>query len=185
VGVTATARADFQTSAPAETAGIPIIACAPATEPITPANQFLGILETPTIANPLARTSQNMAGVLNENAAQDEAGATLELPPLPGSASLFLSALVSMGAWHLVRSVRNVRLESLPEWYHAGGPSQIGHAVPFNLDCRLIAIDYESLEPFHPDPIRFYHRYSEQGSGWEGRSIFPIADPRAPPPLSF
>jgi hypothetical protein len=185
VGVAATARADFQISAPRETASIPITACAPATEPITPANQFLGILEAPTIADPLTGASQNMTGVLNETAAQDEVGATLELPPLPGSASLFLSALVSMGAWHLVRSVKHVRLESLPEWYHAGGPSQIGHAVPFDLGFSLTPVAFGSFQPPNCDRIRLYHRHREQRARCEDQFFFTSEDSRAPPSLSF
>ncbi len=57
-----------------------------------------------------------------------------ELPALPGSAQLFLSAMLSMGGWQLVRSARHLHWGGLPEWYHTGGPLQIGHAVPFDLD---------------------------------------------------
>lgn len=61
-------------------------------------------------------------------------GEIRELPGLPGSASLFLSAVLSMGGWHLVRSARQLHWGALPEWYHTGGPLQIGHTVPFDLN---------------------------------------------------
>lgn len=51
----------------------------------------------------------------------------------PDSASLFLVALGSMGVWQLSRSSRKLHLGVTPEWYHAGGPSQVGHATPLDL----------------------------------------------------
>lgn len=56
-----------------------------------------------------------------------------ELPGLPSSSELFLSAMLGMGAWQLVRSTKHLHLASVPEWYHHGGPTQIGHAVPCDL----------------------------------------------------
>lgn len=56
-----------------------------------------------------------------------------ELPGLPSSSELFLSAMLGMGAWQLVRSTKHLHLSSVPEWYHHGGPAQIGHAVPCDL----------------------------------------------------
>ena len=56
-----------------------------------------------------------------------------ELPEAPNSAALFLCALGSLGAWHLTRSARKLHFGSIPEWYHTGGPVQIGHAVPVDL----------------------------------------------------
>lgn len=78
-----------------------------------------------------------------------------ELPALPGSASLFLSAIVSMGAWHFVRRARNIQLGDLPDWYHPDAPKQIGHAVVFDLDfvplaiCRFECSDGEKWRPPH------------------------------------
>jgi len=56
-----------------------------------------------------------------------------ELPGLPSSTELFLSAMLGMGAWQLVRTTKHLHLASVPEWYHHGGPVQIGHAVPCDL----------------------------------------------------
>ena len=58
---------------------------------------------------------------------------TRQLPPGPGSTGLFLSAVGSLGAWHLSRSARRLHLLHVPDWYHTGGPTQIGHAFAFEL----------------------------------------------------
>jgi hypothetical protein len=55
------------------------------------------------------------------------------LPDTPDSASLFLVALASAGVWQLGRSTRKIHLGAMPEWYHAGGPAQVGHATPLEL----------------------------------------------------
>ena len=80
------------------------------------------------------------------------AGAVRELPPLPGSAQLFLSAMLSMGAWQAFRSTRNWHWAALPDWYHSGGPIQIGHAVPFDLN-------------FNAPPLCAFDSAGEQGGG--------------------
>ena len=69
-----------------------------------------------------------------------EAGEIREMPHVPGSAQLFLSALLSMGAWQVVRSVKNVRLGQVPEWFHPGGPDQIGHAVAYDFDLHTLPL---------------------------------------------
>ncbi len=66
--------------------------------------------------------------------------AVIELPPAPSSAGLFLSAMLSVGAWQLVCSSRDLNLSALPDWYHTGGPVQIGHATPFDLNFNALAL---------------------------------------------
>ena len=63
-----------------------------------------------------------------------------DLPAVPGSAQLFLSAMLSVGAWHMVRSAKHFHLADIPEWYHPGGPAQVGHAVPFDLDFSALLV---------------------------------------------
>lgn len=53
-----------------------------------------------------------------------------DLPPLPSSATLFLSAMLTAGAWHVTRNARHLHLGPLPDWYHSGGAVQVGHVVP-------------------------------------------------------
>lgn len=64
--------------------------------------------------------------------ATDLAPAVQNLPALPGSSGLFLSAMLSVGAWHAVRRTGNLHFGHLPAWYHAEGPLQIGHRVAFD-----------------------------------------------------
>ena len=62
-----------------------------------------------------------------------------ELPAGPGGATLFLMGVGCIGAVKLGRSVRGLHLQSLPDWYHAGGPMQIGHVSAINPDLTAPA----------------------------------------------
>lgn len=66
--------------------------------------------------------------------------AELHVPPLPGSARLFLGAMLSVGAWQVVRSARDARLGMLPEWYHSGAPAQIGYTVLCELHVNALPV---------------------------------------------
>jgi len=57
-----------------------------------------------------------------------------QLPAGPGGATLFLMGVGCLGAVKLGRSARGLHLQSLPDWYHTGGPLQIGHAAAFDFD---------------------------------------------------
>ncbi|MEW6200091.1 MAG: hypothetical protein AB1601_15685 [Planctomycetota bacterium] len=76
-----------------------------------------------------------------------EARDVLPLPGGPDSSALFLWALGGLGAWQLGRYTRKWHLSALPEWYHTGGPAQVGHAQ--RLDLERITLDvplwYDSL----------------------------------------
>ena len=121
------------------------------------------------------------------NFASDSAAArdVRVLPPLPGSAALFLSAVFSMGGWHLVRSARHAHWSNLPEWYHTGGPIQIGHVVPFDLDfseqplCIFQPVDAEVGER------HFFRRPARETRPRGDRQCFLIITaPRGPPHVS-
>jgi len=56
-----------------------------------------------------------------------------ELPAPPGSASLFLAAVGSLGAWQLTRSVRRLHSAAVPDWFHTGGPRQIGYRFAIDI----------------------------------------------------
>jgi hypothetical protein len=77
----------------------------------------------------------------------------VELPSGPDSTGLFLSALGSLGFWQLGRSSKKLHLAHLPEWYHAEGPQQIGHAfaLELGLDGSILfdAGDAEVLQDQH------------------------------------
>jgi len=53
---------------------------------------------------------------------------TIELTGRPGSSSLCLYALMSLGLCCVPHWVRRLSSGFIPEWYHEGGPFQIGHS---------------------------------------------------------
>lgn len=105
-----------------------------------------------------------------------------ELPPSPGSAALFLSAALSMGGWHVVRSARHIDLGAIPDWYHTGGPDRIGHAVP-------IDPNFTTLQPCELDvPVGLVAGMPIQPVIWRDRRVpfepqrfLSVAAPRGPP----
>ncbi len=101
-----------------------------------------------------------------------------QLPAAPGSASLFLSAVLSIGAWNLVRSAKHLHF-NIPEWYHTGAPDKIGSTVAFDLVFNeLLPCTFEDVIPERPllrQPRRDYQ--------WrlKPRICVVDADPRGPP----
>lgn len=106
-------------------------------------------------------------------------GGVRPLPPGPSSASLFLSAVLSIGAWHLGRSGRHLHLGHLPEWYHTGCPHQIGHAVPFDFDFGALPLCCHE-QPVGQRPF-LYRVRREQTSRDDGQGFLAITAPRGPP----
>ena len=101
------------------------------------------------------------------------------LPASPSSAKLLLSALLSVGAWHLVRSPKNLHFADVPAWYHPGGPSQIGHATPFDLDFSSLPLCcFEQPAGERP----FLCRVQREEVPRQGLPCFlTITSPRGPP----
>jgi hypothetical protein len=80
------------------------------------------------------------AGLLSEKIA--DTGQTPELQNLrsltdgPGSFALCLYALMGLGLFRSAPWVKKISFQFIPEWYHDGGPFQIGHShavTPENL----------------------------------------------------
>jgi hypothetical protein len=95
------------------------------------------------VLDDLAFESAGFAFVDTSSGAADvssDGEGVLRMPESPGSSALFLSAMMSLGAWHLIRSSREFHFGSMPEWYHSGGPKQIGHVTPFNLDFTSLPL---------------------------------------------
>jgi hypothetical protein len=64
----------------------------------------------------------------------------VDIPPAPGSLALALSALASLGLFQAGRALTRVELIGfVPEWYHTGGPVQVGYATPLDLDFGALA----------------------------------------------
>lgn len=106
----------------------------------------------------------------------------LTLPPSPNSATLCLWALGGLGLWQLSRNSRRLQAAwHVPDWYHTGGPRQIGHATPWNpfgsVVCAVNVLDLPlGLKPAAV-PMRGVQRDPLRPSSCP---IVP-ADPRGPP----
>jgi hypothetical protein len=74
-----------------------------------------------------------------------DAGQTCETQPVPpltegqGSLSLCLYGLISFGVFRSASSIRKLSFGQIPDWYHTGGPSQIGHSFAISPDCLCSA----------------------------------------------
>jgi hypothetical protein len=51
------------------------------------------------------------------------------------SLSLCLYVLMGIGLCKVVPSVRKLPLDCVPDWYHSGGPFQLGHRYALSPDC--------------------------------------------------
>ena len=102
-----------------------------------------------------------------------------ELPPAPSSMALVLSALASLGAYQGVRSFKRMHLNFTPDWYHTGGPAQIGHATPFNLDFGALPVCI--FDQPVARPAFAYRIPRELGSRLRSQFFLLVRSPRAPP----
>ncbi len=108
----------------------------------------------------------------------------MQVPNAPNSLQLVLSALVSAGAWQLTRAAKGVHF-AVPDWYHTGGPCQVGHATPLSLD-RDLSID--ALPSFYDaciDLALMLHPLERIDDARFSSilAFLPPAGPRAPPAL--
>ncbi len=111
----------------------------------------------------------------------------IAVPVSPGSLTVALSSLLTLGGWRLVRQARLVYLVCLPEWYHEGGPGQVGHAIPFDLNTRANVLPICWYQPdclvVSSQPMAHYSR-PERCAPWDSLYFIPTSAPRAPPSLS-
>lgn len=105
--------------------------------------------------------------------------AVIQLPPAPSSMALFFSAMLSLGAWQLARSSRDLHLGPMPEWYHSGAPAQIGHTTVFNFEYSAVALCVFD-EPA-PAPVLSQRIARESRPRVLDQHILSKADPRGPP----
>jgi hypothetical protein len=83
----------------------------------------------------------------------DDVGQTREAKPVPvltdgqSSFSLCLYALLGLGLCRSAPFVKKLHCGCIPEWYHHGGPSQIGHSFAISPDCLRSAPEYCFIQP--------------------------------------
>jgi hypothetical protein len=179
---------------PADPAADSLAGLAKVSEPVPPScvaadtRDVLVPLNIQGVADPLScdpthPSPQPLAGAGQDSAARSE----IALPASPGSLTVALSSLLTLGGWRLARQARLVHLVCLPEWYHEGAPAQIGHAIAFDTGGSLHVL---SVCWYQPDglvvsrhPMAHYSR-PERCAPWDSLYCIPTAAPRAPPDLS-
>ncbi len=104
------------------------------------------------------------------------------LPAPPDSASLFLCAVGTLGAWQIGRSARRLNLSEVPAWLHTGGPAQIGHAVIYDpFDIHLQPLLGPRTVPAAPGPPRPGVRMELPLVPGPCQGFLTAAAPRGPP----
>lgn len=110
--------------------------------------------------------------------AADEA-VVREIRKSPNSLSLYLSVLVGVGGWHFVRSARHFGATVAPDWYHTGGPVQVGHVTPLDLSFGTPPLCLFE-QPVAPQSLS--HRIRpDEGPRLEPQTCLLLAAPRGPP----
>ena len=102
------------------------------------------------------------------------------------SFSLCLYALLSLGLCKSAPLVKKVSLGYIPQWYHDGGPAQVGHSLAISPDCLCSAPVYCFIQPdcTAEDHIPQYH-FATVISLWRKSQFTPAAlASRAPPSMS-
>jgi hypothetical protein len=73
------------------------------------------------------------------------------------SVSLCLYALIGIGLCHSGHWIRKASLGFIPDWYHLGGPSQIGRSIAISPDS-LCSLDCCFVQPqYEPDDLDLEH----------------------------
>ncbi len=118
-----------------------------------------------------------------------EAGQTSETKPAQiltdrqNSLALCLYALLGLGLCRSAPFVKKLHVSCIPEWYHSGGPSQVGHSHAISPDCLCPAPVYcfVQADGATEDPTPQY-RQKAIVSLWRKSQFTPAAlASRAPP----
>lgn len=102
------------------------------------------------------------------------------------SLSLCLSALIGLGLCSSAHCLKKLHFGFIPEWYHSGGPFQIGHSIVVNPDSICPAPAYCFVQPVltaeNPMPIS---RLRNIVSLWRESQYTPeVLFSRGPPNMS-
>lgn len=102
------------------------------------------------------------------------------------SLHLCLYALLSMGLCRSVPYVKKVSLGIVPQWYHDGGPFQIGHSSAISPDCLDAAPIYCFIQPDdRADDLTPRYRPGAIVSCWRTSQFTPsVLASRGPPCMS-
>jgi len=177
----ATVRADMMPLSPSD-AGYqqPLRAWAAADQPgMNPSGPF----DCPGI------TDLSLPPVTSLPRAGSDIGETCERQPVQiltegqDSFSLCLCALLSLGVCKSVPLVKKFSFGYIPQWYHDGGPAQVGHSLAISPDCLCSAPVCCFVQPdrIAENPIPRYH-FPTVVALWRNSQFTPAAlASRAPP----
>ena len=107
----------------------------------------------------------------------------IELTGWPDSYSLCLYALMSLGLCSAPHWVRRLSLGLIPEWYHEGGPFQVGHshaATPESL-CSLQVCFFVPPDGLAEDSLLQYHLGIFLSFRWKSQFTPDVITSRGPP----
>ena len=104
----------------------------------------------------------------------------------PGSLNLCLSALLGLGLFSSAHFVKKLSFSFVPEWYHNGGPFQIGHSYALTPDSLCPVPVYCFIQPVYMAEDSFIqHRYRTVVSIWRKSQFTPtVIASRGPPNIS-
>jgi hypothetical protein len=102
------------------------------------------------------------------------------------SLSLCLSALVGLGLCSSAHCLKKLHLAHIPEWYHPGGPSQIGHSLAVNPDSVCPMPAYCFVQPTHAaEDLMPQYRSGTIRSLWRKSQFTPdVIASRGPPSIT-
>ena len=152
-------------------------------------------LQHTNLANPLNCTGVAdldlwSAGSLPE--ADADAGQTSQIQPPqtltngPSSLSLCLSAMIGLGLCSSAHWVKRISFGFVPEWYHNGGPFQIGHSLAVSPDSLCPVPAYCFIQPVRVvERLIPQYRLGTVVSLWRKSQFTPdVIASRGPPSMS-
>ena len=105
-----------------------------------------------------------------------------DLPDAPSSLALALSAFATAGLYRVGRNIGRLHFSNLPEWYHTGGPPQIGYATPLQLNQAALPTCFlGSLAPART----WRHMPPDPGPPHDALFRWLPSTPRPPPAFSL
>jgi hypothetical protein len=102
-----------------------------------------------------------------------------------GSFSLYLCGLISVGVFRSALSIRKLSLGPIPDWYHDGGPFQIGHRLAAGPDLHFTPV-YCFVQPdCGAEDCQLQYYQGTIASLWRKSQFLPTAlASRGPPSLT-
>ena len=104
----------------------------------------------------------------------------------PGSLNLCVSALIGLGLCSSAHVVKKLSFSFVPEWYHNGGPFQIGHSYAISPESLCPVPVYCFNQPVYMTEDSFIqHRWRTVVSIWRKSQFTPaVIASRGPPNIS-